>query len=286
MHGGGKSRCPSKSGGRAAVALAAALLLFAVRPADAASSPVLYLFAHEDDEIFVLERMRQDVEAGRQVVPVWITDGSKVGHPEEREKESRAVMARVGVPADNLRFLGFPDHESVEYLAAIHQAVRRVREESGCEELVSPAYEGGNIDHDTAAFIAAMVRRDSGDTVTHFEFPLYNHQNGHRRVNEFLPRPDAEVHYVSLEGEGRQLLRESLRLYGSQRILLMMLELSGHKKLLLERGEPIRRAVDYNFLARPSDEACGYEVSGLHRATFEEWSSAVGTFLQLHTAGP
>jgi LmbE family N-acetylglucosaminyl deacetylase len=262
--------------------LAAVALLAAARGASAES--VLYLFAHEDDEIFALARMRQDVDAGRTVYAVWTTNGAFEGKPYKREEESRAVMALVGVPEANLRFLGFPDHDSCGHLPEIYDEVCKLRKSRRVTTIVSPAYEGGNIDHDATAFIAAMAVRDASVPVAHFEFPLYNHFEGRRRVNVFLPNSQATVEYLPLDGEAGGIVHAALKRYRSQHFILLLLKVTGHAKTLFDRGEPFRRAANYDFTERPEREPCGYEVSGRHRAAFAEWTAAVDEFLASHPA--
>ncbi len=260
----------------------AAVALVAASTAQASTESVLYLFAHQDDEIFALARMRKDVNAGRAVYVVWTTNGAFEGKPQEREEESRAVMALVGVPEANLRFLGFPDHNSCEHLPEIYDEVRKLRKSRSVTTIVSPAYEGGNIDHDAAAFIAAMVVRDAGVPLTHFEFPLYNHFEGRRRVNVFLPNSEAPVKYLPRDGEAGRILHAALKRYRSQHFILLLLKMTGHTKTLFQRGEPFRRAANYDFTERPGREPCGYEVSGRHRASFAGWTAAVDDFLGSH----
>ena len=262
--------------------VAAVVLMAMARGASAES--VLYLFAHEDDEIFALARMHQDVNAGRSVYAVWITNGAFEGKPPKREEESRAVMALVGVPEANLRFLGFPDHDSCRYLPEIYDEVRKLRKSWSATRIISPAYEGGNIDHDAAAFIAAMIARNASIPVTHLEFPLYNHFEGRRRVNVFLPNSGAPVEYLPLDGEAGRIVHAALKRYRSQHFILMLLEVTGHAKTLFARGEPFRPAAMYDFTERPGRQPCGYEVSGRHRASFAEWSTAVDEFLVSHPA--
>jgi LmbE family N-acetylglucosaminyl deacetylase len=266
---------------RSWILVAVALLTAAT---GASAEPVLYLFAHEDDEIFALARMHRDVNAGRAVYAVWITNGAFEGKPHKREEESRAVMALVGVPEENLRFLGFPDHDSCGYLPEIYDEVSKLRKSWRVTTIVSPTYEGGNIDHDAAAFIAAMVVRDASVPVAHFEFPLYNHLDGRRRVNVFLPNSGAPVEYLPLDGEAGRIVHAALKRYRSQHFILMLLEVTGHAKTLFERGEPFRRAATYDFTERPGRELCGYEVAGRHRASFAEWTTAVDEFFASHPA--
>jgi LmbE family N-acetylglucosaminyl deacetylase len=254
-------------------------------PPAAVATPALYVFAHEDDEIFMLGKMRRDVLDGREVHAVWITDGAKDGKAAARERESRAVMALLGIPPEQLHFLGFPDHESVEHLPAIFEQLELIANSRRFSEINSPAYEGGNIDHDVAAFMGSLIARRASSHPTHLEFPLYNHFEGHRRIGVFLPNGTSEELNVALEGELRTLVLDALRLYRSQRVLLTYLKFAGRMNAMLTHGEPYRVATDYNFLERPAGEPCGYERSGVHRADFRDWQREVARFLN-ETAPP
>ncbi len=118
---------------------------------------ILYLFAHQDDEILILAKLLADVRGGAAVRAVWITDGGKGGDPAKREAESREVMRRAGLPNDRLHFLHFPDTKSVQHLKAIDEQCAAIAAIDPPAEIVSPAFEGGNMDHDVAALIAARL---------------------------------------------------------------------------------------------------------------------------------
>jgi len=248
------------------------------------SGPVLYFFAHQDDEVFVLGKMRREVLAGREVHVLWITDGARDGNAVHREKESRAVMELVGLPAARLHFLRFPDHASFHHLEMIYDQITPIVQARPFAEIDSPAYEGGNIDHDVAALMAALAVRLHSPAPVHLEFPLYNRYQNHQRYGVFLPNSDTPDHVEKLDPERRALVLEALKLYHSQRVLLTVLAIVGHKKTMLDHGEPWRFAPTYNFLRRPMEEACGYEVSGLHRAKFADWLREVDPFLRAHSA--
>lgn len=240
--------------------------------------PVLYIFAHQDDELFILRKMTRDVARGCTVHAVWITNGDKRGSAERRNAEARAVMARIGVPAENLHFLGFPDQESIAHLPAVLDQVQALAARVAFREITSPAYEGGHIDHDVAALVAAMVRRSTPDA-THFEYPLYNRHEGRNRVGVFLPNADSPVRYVRLDDPHCARAHGAHKLYRSQRLLLAWLSFKTDRKTLRAHGEPHREAPRYDFLQRPTDEPCRYEVTKVHRSPFSRWLDAVQPML-------
>lgn len=273
--------------GAVATRVSATTLQHAGGPAGAGQA-VLYLFAHQDDEYFILTRMARDVSRGRDVHAVWITDGAKRGSAERRNAETLAVMKRLGVPQGNIHFLAFPDQGAVGHLAQIHQSVSALAAQHRFCEITTPAYEGGNIDHDVVALVGALVAAEAPEEIGHFEFPLYHHYQGRARVGVFLPHPDSTVEYTRLAAADHALLREAMWTYRSQRWLLLALRLRADRQALRERGEPFRRAPNYDFLARPAHEPCGYEVVRRRRAPFERWLQAVGPFLgqlKIHRAG-
>lgn len=245
---------------------------------------VLYVFAHQDDELFVLGQMRRDVLAGCEVHTLWTTDGGRDGKPAARERESRAVMALIGVPAANLHFLRFPDHATYRYVPALAALMEEVVHTLPFAEVISPAYEGGNIDHDVAALMGAYAARVAGPAVIHREFPLYNRFQRRAHYGEFLPNADSPVVFAPHDTASQAIVLQAMKLYRSQRILLTVLSIVGRKKVMLARGEPFRVAPSYNYLRPPVPETCGYEVSGLHRAKFRDWVNGVGPFLRSHPA--
>ncbi|MFT3828398.1 MAG: PIG-L family deacetylase [Opitutaceae bacterium] len=264
-----------------AVALGVAGLSAAEKAASpAAPRCVLYVFAHQDDELFVLGQMRRDVLAGNEVHTLWTTDGARIGKPAARERESRAVMALIGVPAANLHFLQFPDHASFRHVSALAELVAAVVRSHPFAEVISPAYEGGNIDHDVAALMGAYAARLAGPAAVHREFPLYNRFQRRAHYGEFLPNADSPVVFAPLDPASQELVLQAMKLYRSQRVLLTVLSIVGRKKVMLARGEPFRVAPRYDYRRPPVPETCGYEVSGLHRAKFQDWLIGTEPFLR------
>jgi len=71
---------------------------------------VMLIVPHEDDEINVLGgAMEEYVKYGSQVYPVFVTNGDYSGIAETRYAEAIAVAESVGIPKDNVIFLGYGD---------------------------------------------------------------------------------------------------------------------------------------------------------------------------------
>lgn len=177
---------------------------------------VLFVFAHQDDEVAAAPRIRLVVSEGRRAVVAFLTDGGGGGvRPEVRDAESREALATLGV--HDVHFLGsrnaIPDGRLPENL---DRALALLEEIAGDpDEVVTLAWEGGHQDHDAAHLVALAFATQRGLVCR--EVPLY-HGRG-------LPGPLFRV--ASTTGEGwverripaRELVRDALlcRTYVSQR---------------------------------------------------------------------
>lgn len=252
----------------------------AAAPADSAANPVLYIFAHQDDESLIIAKMRQDVRTGRSVHAIWITDGSGTANPALRETESRNVMKHIGVPDENIYFLGYKDRESWKSLDAVLADVLRIAKQIQPAEIVANAYEGGNIDHDVAALMGTIAARTVPGIRAHYEFPLYNSWSGQYQVNKFLPRDDVETLYTELDGELGNLKMNVVDMYPTQADIVDTLKLMIDKKKLKKFGEPYRPVPAYDYTERPMQGALLYEGNARNPVSFSDWLSAVAPFLE------
>ncbi|MEW6201605.1 MAG: PIG-L family deacetylase [bacterium] len=242
---------------------------------------ILYLFAHQDDEISIIVRMSTNVKEGNDVFAVWITDGAVSGTPDVREKESRDVMEMLGIPKENLYFLGYPDMDSYRHLPEIFSDVKKIAEEIHPAEIISNAYEGGNIDHDASNFIASQVVKALKNKTIHYEFPSYNLYKGLFRVGKFLPRKGSKTLYTLLDDERIELKLKALEMYPSQADVLNVLKTHVNPAVLKRLGEPCRITPAYDYTQRPVEGTLGYEVTPRISRKFEDWQEAVGNFFSL-----
>jgi hypothetical protein len=70
-------------------------------------SNALFLFAHQDDEFGVFQKIVDELADGRNVYCAYLTDGVPIGRsPEKRNLESISVLMNLGVPRENILFIG------------------------------------------------------------------------------------------------------------------------------------------------------------------------------------
>ena len=141
---------------------------------------VLFIFAHQDDEYGALPWIVKELRDGNSVSCIYLTDGGSRTAPEVRDRESIAVLMRLGVAFHNICFLGDPDRihdgsllaniargekEVSDWLALRGRAIRRI---------YSPAWEGGHPDHDVVHVIALYESLRLGIESDSWQFSIYN----------------------------------------------------------------------------------------------------------------
>jgi LmbE family N-acetylglucosaminyl deacetylase len=206
---------------------------------------VLFVFAHQDDEIAAASRIRFVRARGDVVTCVYLTDGASKVPSHVRDAESQRVLSLLGV--DDVRFIGSREHiadgtlpEHLDRAFAIIDA-----EIVAADDVVTLAWEGGHQDHDAAHLVAAVFARRRGLPCR--EMPLYNGAS--------VPRPLFRVQHSIGEGwESRRIsMREKFanamlcRFYRSQRATwLALLPL-----LLLARSRELTRLADLGRATSP-----------------------------------
>lgn len=78
-----------------------------------AGKRVMVIVPHEDDELNLMGGILEEyVRYGSTVYPVFVTNGDFFGKAETRFQETLAVMDQIGIPAENVIFLGYGDRYS------------------------------------------------------------------------------------------------------------------------------------------------------------------------------
>ena len=144
-------------------------------------SPVaLFLFAHQDDEFGVFQSLLDEIEAGRRVCCAYLTDGSTSRvTPGRRNRESIAVLSRLGVARQNIFFageaLGIQDGSLPLELERAKTWLLNWWCSAGRLEVVyAPAWEGGHHDHDALHALTAVVAFGRNQLSVVRQYPLYN----------------------------------------------------------------------------------------------------------------
>lgn len=140
----------------------------------------IFIFAHPDDEFGVFALLESIISRGNRAIVIYLTNGAYQKQSALiRNEESIKVLAKIGVPSQDIHFIGYQlgieDGFLVEHLDLAYQATVKLLTASGeITGLYLPAWEGGHQDHDAAhiAGLAAARRMGLGEMV--YQYPLYH----------------------------------------------------------------------------------------------------------------
>jgi LmbE family N-acetylglucosaminyl deacetylase len=153
------------------------------------SSTALFLFAHQDDEFSVFQKILDELAAGSKVVCAFMTTGTVGGAPPEaRNRESLAVLKKLGVGEGDVIFVGqqlkIDDgalmHRLADAAAWLRSWIAACPSLSG---LYLPAWEGGHPDHDSLHAVGVTVAREAGLLGIAKQSSLYN---GYKRPGQLF----------------------------------------------------------------------------------------------------
>lgn len=149
-------------------------------PTETAPGAALFLFAHQDDEFGVFQAIAASHRRGRRVVCAYLTAGRpERGLNARRERESRRVLGRLGVAADDIVFAGsllaIDDGSLAERLPALAHWLRGWLAGFPHIDLICmPAWEGGHPDHDALHAGVVQVAREMDLLARLRQFSLYH----------------------------------------------------------------------------------------------------------------
>ncbi|MEO6292397.1 MAG: PIG-L family deacetylase [Burkholderiaceae bacterium] len=156
----------------------------------------LFLFAHQDDEFGVFQKILDEQRLGRRVYCAYLTSGAFPGYsPEHRNLESLAVLAKLGVRAEDVTFAGealcIPDGALPEQLRKANRWITNwLISTPQVAAIYLPAWEGGHHDHDALHALGVMAAKKYDKLSIVKQFSLYNgYQCGGPLFRVLLPLP-------------------------------------------------------------------------------------------------
>ncbi len=184
----------------------------------------LFVLAHQDDEIAFAPLLSRLKASRRPVCVVYLTDGG-IGRvtPERRNAESTRALASLGVPANEITYLGHaltvPNGLLFQRMSQVYSALEAHCGRIGAlGEICTLGWEGGNMDHD-AAHVIAMALAVAHDRVHRaWQVPFYRAaERGPPFFSLFAPLPDnGPVSRLELTGGESKLRSTLIRFFPSQ----------------------------------------------------------------------
>jgi LmbE family N-acetylglucosaminyl deacetylase len=244
---------------------------------------VLFIFAHHDDEFFVLPRIQREIQAGNEVFFLYTTDGRAYGEDSNRRlSETTAVLLASGATRENIISIGIDagisDGASHKAIARLWESVR-AQLSTEFSRVYTMAWEGGHVDHDVAHLIGvALVRLGrvqelwefSGYRSLFLSGPLF-------RCLSLLPAATERLLTKLSFGEALRWLWTATK-YPSQRKTFLGLAPMCLYPVLIRRKLECQLVPPRDYLTRPHPGVLLYE--SLFRVPFREFVAATTPFIE------
>jgi len=129
---------------------------------------LVYILAHFDDEYFAYPLVTAAARSGVEQYFFFVADYAEQETAERRYAETRDFLEGVGIDPERAvhvgRGTGAIDGGVHRALDVVYAALSRAVAEVGAvERIVVTAWEGGHVDHDSCALLAARLAGEVGD---------------------------------------------------------------------------------------------------------------------------
>ncbi|HEX3463963.1 MAG TPA: NAD-dependent epimerase/dehydratase family protein [Candidatus Elarobacter sp.] len=229
---------------------------------------VLFVFAHQDDEVGIATRIAYERGLANTVWCAYLTDGASSASARVRDAESLRALQRLGVGASRVVFLSdgdgrIPDGSLIHHLGRARRMLGGWAASTGArfERIFVTDWEGGHADHDAAHLLALALAREAGirDVFTYSLYNAYRRPRGLFRVASFVPSAQrAMVRRLTLS-EALVPLR-ALANYRSQLRTWVGLGPGLAVRMLWKREERLRRADPSRLREAPHRGPLFYET--------------------------
>ncbi len=140
----------------------------------------IFVFAHQDDESAVYQKIVDALQEGRRVLCVFVTSGMTKGlDSSRRNNESTLVLTSLGVTSDHIYFagdiVGITDGDLVNRLDQAAQWLESFfLSNRPVNRIFLPAWEGGHPDHDALHAIGVSIGKKHSFLDAMRQYSLYN----------------------------------------------------------------------------------------------------------------
>jgi LmbE family N-acetylglucosaminyl deacetylase len=223
----------------------------------ASEENVLFVFAHQDDEMAAASRILFERARGAIVHCAFLTDGGLTAAPSIRDRESLRALTELGVDGTHIAFIGsalpIADGALIDHLAIALQELERRMRDVELATVYCLAWEGGHHDHDASHLVAVAFSARRGMPDRCVELPLYRASRIRGMFRVLAPRISGAP-WERRRLRWRDALRAAwlVRHYRSQFRSWLGLFPELFVKLVLLRRE-VSRTVDIRRLGAPPD---------------------------------
>jgi LmbE family N-acetylglucosaminyl deacetylase len=240
---------------------------------------VLWVFAHQDDEVAAAARMLEQRRRGDELWCVYLTDGAFGTPADIRNRESVRALASLGVAQSF--FLTYGDGTLHEHAPAALAELDARFATVPFDEIGCLAWEGGHQDHDASHLVALAFALRRG--LEAYEVPLYNGRGTRGALFRVMSPVGEGWERRRLRGLDALRIASMARFYPSQRRTWIGLSPGLIVRVVLLRQTFVRRAEPSRVQRRPHAGRLYYERRfGVSRDAFTRATAALVAELGRH----
>lgn len=251
---------------------------------DSVKEKILLIIAHQDDDAFIVTRIKDHLDKGDQVMVDWVAKSYQGGedYGNMRIKEAKRAMNMLGIDSLHYNFLNFPDSKTYKFIPQIIRKLKVIIQNYQPNVIYVEAYEMGNIDHDVSHFSTVQSVKELNYKCLIYEFPQYSAYD----IPNFLPfelrkYPDSITTFCrKLTIHERNFVMAYWKIYKSQDFpFLYYMFLLGQEDLIF-KYEYLRPLLNYDYTKKPfgASEAYKRYIQGLK---FVDFQRGVKSYLNL-----
>ena len=240
---------------------------------------VIFILAHQEDELFIASRIFYHLEKNDDIYMIWVSEENpNYGNNYlKRINESKKFAKTLGIPSDRLIFLGFPDGYLTDFaITVFEQLLEKIRTIEP-DLIYTHTFEGGHIDHDQINVTLKYILNIFEINFKLIEFPAYA-SNG--KLNSLPYRfryfsDEKNVQVRKLSSQEYKKIKSLIKLFKSQSVLLNFFVhlLGGMKKTfgheyLIDGSDQINISFGKNYIPAYENFLSGRNFKGFKKAIF------------------
>lgn len=224
-------------------------LIVAPHPDDETIGAGIWMERHSDSDVTILHVTDGSPRDGKDARAHGFS--SREAYADARRRELQQALGLLTAGRRRLQAFSYVDKESWLHLTELIVRMQQLIEDLRPAIVMSPAYEGGHPDHDTAALAVAAARQRVPHEFRHREYRLYHAgPRGEMATGDFLPADHSEVEVISLSAAEREKKQQMLLSFPTQTEILSRFPLV---------NEIFRDAPSYDFTKPPHPGTLLYE---------------------------
>lgn len=142
---------------------------------------VMVIVAHQDDGVIIAGGYcAQNIKMGGDVLIVFTTDGAQGSNPSmetTRQSEAKGAWSVVGVPENNIIFLGYDGLYGLQKKEEVEEAISiliKLIKDFQPDVIFTSLYENGHYQHDVTNYIVGKASELANSDCLVYEGPEYN----------------------------------------------------------------------------------------------------------------